>query len=314
LLQEARELAPQLADAPAAVAAAELALSDAAVDEAARLRHIDAALAAYAAPGAQRADAAPLLRATVSWLHANSSADAGQRLARVERSLAVAGERGESTGRQTLLAAQADLLLAGGQRERAFALMQQALQQASDAIGTTLAARTLIDATWADQGAAAALQRLDQTLPRLAAVASGGERFAVDELMRHGMWLAEDAGRSDWQRAHVDALVAAQAKAAELPLWLRALLWWQGAPNMSGSTLRDLEHAHWRGDGQAALRIAAELRQRLPGFALPLHLHHGSQHFIGPRIGERMAALRRRFAERYGLPVREPASHDAAPR
>jgi hypothetical protein len=164
------------------------------------------------------------------------------------------------------------------------------------------AATLKVDAVLALQGPAAALRELDVVLPLLEAAAPQ-QRLDLGSLRRHGMHLAELAGRSDWQRAQVLHLAAPGEQGPRLPWWGRALLWLSQGGASDPPNWLTLEHRHWQGDSAGAARVAAALKQRGSRALLP-----GAENTegLGPLAAARTrlhADARRALALRYGLPV-----------
>jgi hypothetical protein len=111
----------------------------------------------------------------------------------------------------------------------------------------------------------------------------------------------------------VEALAAARGNVlGELSWWTRATLWvmTRGQSARLRETVLDLEEAHWRGDAEAARRIAAALDPGRVG-ALPGQVQRGrGQRFIGPRMAKVLDEERQAVYRTYGLAIDRDAERE----
>ena len=303
LLRQAEDLAARQPDARSAQAQVALWQAQALPDGPPRQQSLLALMARYDDPATAPADKQTLVRAALDWLYAGGHAEPGQRARVIDRALAQAGPPLPPHLGLALRELQVDQWLAEGQADRAS-------QQARDWFDAALkagaadpleqAARLRVDLVLVSQGAAAALHELDGVLAPLEALAAD-RRPDLSRLRRHGMQLAEVAGRSDWQRAQVVHLPTPGDAALPLPWWGRALVWASRGGSGPPPSWLALEHLHWQGDSAGAARVAAALKQRSPA---ALARGAASTDGLGPLAAARtrlQADARRSVALRYGL-------------
>ena len=298
LLRDAAALAPRLPDPLARQVQLALWQAQTQAEPAERLALLDAALARYDEADAGASDPALLFRATARWLDAAPAAPPELRQARLARALALGAAQAEVPEAAELRRQHLDALWAGSDPEAVFAQLQAWQGAATDPLVRLDLAQLTLDATVARRGAAAGLDLLDRLLPALQAE---GElaRSAVGSLRRQGLWLAESAGRSDWQRAQAP-LLEAQAAAPPPGLMLRALLWVSGAPSGRRSSLQEVEQAHWRGDTAAAQAAADRWLAESGRKGLHLPDLSAAGGLAGRRV-QLMQQARRALYARYGL-------------
>ncbi|HSW05636.1 metalloprotease [Aquabacterium sp.] len=304
LLQEAQRLAPTLPDPVAKRAAAAFWQAQMTPDDADRQRQLEAVMGLYDDPAAAAADAGPLASAAIDWLYSTRS-DPAQRAARIDKTLSRLGPHASAQQLQTMRGFKLDQLLAEGDGATALRLAREwhdALLDSPDIDHRVLAAQLVVDTELAAAGAAAALRTLDEVLQPLDSLPAG-RASGVDALRRTGLWLAEAAGRPDWQRQQVQRLAAPPEAGVGLPWWMGPLLWLQSGDRGAPATLTQLEHAHWRGDAAAAQQVAASLRQQRPGFAVRLHSPVAEAGALSAARMTLVTAGRKALCERYGLRV-----------
>ncbi len=304
LLREAETLAAARPDARSAQAQVALWQAQATSDGAARRQQLLALVARYDDPGTAPRDAAPLARAALDWLYDARHAEPALRASVIDRALAPAGPL---LLQMPLREFKVEHLLAQGDGDGALrqaqAWLDAALNTPPQGHDPAEQAATLqIDLVLALQGPAAALREIDTLLPRLAALPPE-RRIGLTSLRRHGMHLAEVAGRSDWQRAQVVQLPAPGDAGVPLPWWGRALVWLsQGGAGAPPNWLT-LEHRHWQGDSAGAAQVAAAMKQR---GSRVLAAGTDNTEGLGPLAAARIrlhAEARRAVALRYGLAV-----------
>lgn len=297
LLRQAEQLAPAQPDAASAQARLALWQARATADGAERRQRLRAVVARYEDAASAPADKLLLLRTTAEWLGEAEGLEPALRAQAIDRAL----EQGAALPayeRLPLLEMKAELQLARGEGEAARRETQAAFDSAlaSPEPGAAVAAAQLrVDVVLALDGPAAALRELDTLLPRLQGP-QPGQAYALAGLRRHGMQLAEVAGRSDWQRAQVRLLPPPPSATDGMPWWLRPLVGRQ-PPGWF-----ELEHRHWQGDAEGAAEVAEAMRQGRNGGAMILPPGGG-----GPLAAARtrvMVDARSAVARRYGLPVR----------
>ncbi len=299
LLRQAGPLAAAQPDAASAQARLALWQARATADDAARLQRLQGLVERYDDVATAPADKLLLLRTTVEWLAEADGLDPAARLRAIERALAQ-GAALPAYERQPLHEMKADLRLAQGEGEVARREAQAAFEAALAAPepGWAIpAARLMVDVALALEGPAAALRQLDALLPRLQALPPEHAQELAG-LRRHGLQLAEVAGRSDWQRAQAPLLPPPRSATDGLPWWLRPLVGRQPPGWL------ELEQRHWQGDADGAADVAAQMRKGRQGGVVSLPPVGG-----GPLAAARsrvLAESRSALARRYGLPVRPP--------
>lgn len=327
LLRQADSLAAAKGAPPARRAQAALWRAQVASAPAERQRLLRAAMAAYDAPAevaggtsaaassaasrtatppATAAQLGPLLRATVQWAQELAAEQPGPVTEQVDNVLALAADNALPQDLAVLQTLKVDLLLAAGQGDQAVALANAVFDRAvprGDPAFLASSARLLVDATLAAKGPEAALKALDIALPLLDVLRSPGQTPA-EPLRRFGLWVAEAAKRSDWQREQVANLAPRSSAVVPVSWKDRAVLWLVTRGQGEPATLLDVERAHWSGNPQAALEAAQQLLARNPRFVVPLGP-------VNPRLGALAVAratatndARRAAYQRYGLAVK----------
>ena len=305
LLADAQALAPALPDPLASKATVAIWMAEAAAEPPVRLQHLRSAMALYDSAQADTADPGPLMRATALWLFQAPGDERQARLARIDRALALGGERPGLPGAETVRAFKLNALLAQGEPTPALGLARAWFEQAlqlGDVVALTATAQLYVDLMLATAGPAPALQLLDQLLAQMESRQSQPAAH-TNGLRRHGMWLAEAAGRTDWQRAQVQRLPIPGPLGADSPLTTRALLWLVSGGQGPSATLIELEHAHWQGDTEGAHRAALRLVQQRPGFAVTLPRGTASPQGLDTARARLLHDTRKAVYERYGLTV-----------
>jgi hypothetical protein len=272
LLREAQALAPRLPDALAKQATVATWLAAVEREPVARLRRLQDVFELYDRPEAAAADPGPLLKATADWLYEAPLDDLPARLARIDKSLAVAATRGAAVDLGTLHEFEVDHTLLQGDDAAALQLARgyfEAARRSGNIAQLLQHSYLLVNATQAAKGSDAALQVLDAAMKQIESGPASQAAYTAG-LRRHGLWLAESAGRPDWQRLQAPQLAARGPGGAGLPLWSRALLWLLPARPPGSQTLADLERAHWSGDTAQARRIAVAILKQRPDFVVRL--------------------------------------------
>lgn len=326
LLRQAEDLAAAPGAPAARQAQAALWRADAEPDQTQRLGHLRRAMAAYegtasaTAPAAASAsspasgaaptpvsaqDMGPLLRATSAWaLEAPADAEPAV-AAQVDRALALAGDAASPQDLVPLQSHKVDLLLAAGQREEALALANAVFDRAVPRGDTALlasSARLLVDTALATGGPDAALKALDTALPLLDIARATGQTPA-EPLRRFGLWVAEAAQRTDWQRAQAAKLAPPPSVATQLSFKDRALLWLLTRGQTEVTTLLDVERAHWLGRPEEARAAAQRLLDRNP--RLVVQLWPGdARSALATAHANASNEVRRAVYRRYGVPVK----------
>lgn len=339
LLREARRLAPTLPDPVGKQARVDMWQARLVADEAERQQLLASVIQRYDDTAAATADPVPLAEAALDWLQAArvdpvsvasaatqvanspaspSAAQSGSpsatpsspppslsRMAVIDKVMARLQGGGHPIPLLQLQEFKLETLLARGDVQPARQLAQQWLAAARGRPGSEAhvgSAQQWSDVLLVTEGPAAALQAVDQALQPLDASAAKQPVPAMDSLRRHGLWLAEAAGRSDWQRQHVQRLVAFPDANAGLPWWVKLLSWNLSGGNAPQVTLPQLERAHWRGDAAEAGKLAATVCRR-PGIAQRLSFDSdGSQPMAAART-QLVNGGRRAICQRYGVPV-----------
>ena len=304
LLQEAQRLAPGLPDPVAKQAMANLWQAQFIADRVARRQLMASVIGRYDDPAAASADPAPLAEAAIEWLYERPG-DAASRMSLIDKVLARLQSRGSVEHLATLQEFKLDHLLAQGDVAGARQLAQQWLAAARTKPGSESHLRTAQH--WADvvlvtEGPAAALQVVDQVLQPLDAQATKEPAYERDALRRNGLWLAEAAGRTEWQRQQVQRLVMPAAADAGVPWWLKLLSWGMAGGKSAPATLPQLENAHWRGDAVEAQKLAADVCRR-PGIAARLSVQTDSAQPMSAAREKLVNTGRRAICERYGVPL-----------
>lgn len=247
----------------------------------------------------------PLLRATSAWaLEAPADAEPAV-AAQVDRALALAGDAASPQDLVPLQSHKVDLLLAAGQREEALALANAVFDRAVPRGDTALlasSARLLVDTALATGGPDAALKALDTALPLLDIARATGQTPA-EPLRRFGLWVAEAAQRTDWQRAQAAKLAPPPSVATQLSFKDRALLWLLTRGQTEVTTLLDVERAHWLGRPEEARAAAQRLLDRNP--RLVVQLWPGdARSALATAHANASNEVRRAVYRRYGVPVK----------
>jgi hypothetical protein len=240
------------------------------------------------------------------WLHAQPGDDRRQQMARADRALAYSGSRPGLAGAETVRAFKLDDLLDQGQGERAMQLARDWFDMAlahEDSAALPWTAQLVIDAMLATRGPAPALQLLEQLLLQIEARPTPMHIHTAG-LRRHGLWLAEAVGRSDWQREQAARLPDPRALGNESSWTTRALLWLVTRGQAERATLADVERAHWLGDAEGARRAAQELLKQRPGFVVVLPRRPDSLQALHAARDGLLHDTRKAVYERYGLPVK----------
>lgn len=304
LLQEAQRLAPTLPDPVAKQARAALWQAQVLADRVERRQLLAGVIQRYDDAAAAEADPAPLAEAAIEWLY-DRPADAASRLAVIDKVMARLQATGSVERLPQLQEFKLDHLLAQGDANAARQLAQQWLAAASSKPGSETHLQTARQ--WAEvllltEGPAAALQAVDEVLQALDARATGPAAYELDSLRRSGLWLAEAAGRTDWQRRQVQHLQTPVDPQAALPWWIRLLSWGVNGGRQAPATLPQLEHAHWRGDVAEAGKLAEAVCRR-PGIAARLSSEADDAQPLSAARHKLVNNGRRAMCERYGAAV-----------
>lgn len=315
LLDDARQLAGEVNGTPARRAQAALWRATAERDDALRVAALREALVALDDPAV--ADRAPALfvEAAARWVQEAAPGAVPEPLAVAERALATADAAGSGEAlpmhlralRETAL----DAMIRSGRGaealERARAWHEAQLRR-RDPAGAAASGAGWVDAALASTAPAAALQVVDTVLTQLEALQPPPDGYELDALRRQGLWLAEAAGRADWQRAQVARLAPPDAMPAATSWGQRAAMWLLAGGPRRPPTLLDVERAHFAGDEPAAREAAQALLRSRPGFAVPLPPPGPAEHPIAAARQRLVAEGRRALCVRYGLPLRDPGT------
>ncbi|MGB0128106.1 MAG: hypothetical protein WBP72_10735, partial [Rhodocyclaceae bacterium] len=306
LLDDAQALVSALPDPLAKQAALAIWKAQAAAEISVRLDHLRSAMALYDTVQSGPADPGPIMRATAMWLQEATDEDRGTRAARVDKALALGSGQPGLIGAETVRAFKLDDLLRRGSPELALELARQWFEDAlesGDGSALPAAAQSYVDLTLGTNGPAPALDLLDRVLDRIESSPAGPVTY-MDGLRRHGMWLAEAAGRPDWQQAQAKRLHAGGPLGADPSLVSRALFWVMSGGRGPAATLSDVDLAHWQGDSAGARRAAQRLLQQRPDFVVTVSIGNEAlpkpDEFRLKIVGE----TRKAVYERYGLTVR----------
>lgn len=305
LLADAQALAAAQADATAAQAAVAVWRARAAAETLVRLQYLQSAMALYDAAQLGALNPAPLMQATSMWLHLSPDGDMQARREHIDKALSMGGTRPGLAGAETVRAYKLDDLLAQGQVASAQRLARDWFELALERDPSNLSSSALlaVDVTLVAEGPASALQLLAEFLAQIESRTTPAEAYTAG-LRRHGLWLAEAAGRADWQREQVQRLVAPGVLGADSSFTTRALLWLMTRGQGAGATLADVERAHWQGDVEAAQRAARQMLQQRPDYVVMLPRAHDSLQGLQAVRVNLVQTARKAVYERYGLRVK----------
>lgn len=306
LLDDAAALAPTLPDPLAKQATVAIWKAGVSQETAARVDHLRSALALYDAAQGGPAAPGPLMLATAMWLQEGPPEDRSIRATRIDKALSLGNGHTGLSGAETVRTYKLDDLLNQGNPQLASGLsrgwFESALQQ-GDGLALVSAAQSCVDLALGTEGPGPALDLLDRLLAQIESQPTQPAAYTVS-LRRHGMWLAEAAGRREWQQAQAPRLSAENPLGAEPSLLARAMFWVMSGGHGPGATLNDVDLAHWRGDGEEARRAAQRLLEKRPDFAVPLWPVPETLPNPETYRLKMLRDTRKAVYERYGLPVK----------
>lgn len=306
LLDDAAALAPTLPDPLAKQATVAIWKAGVSQETAARLDHLRSALALYDAAEGGPADPGPLMLATAMWLQEGPPEDRSIRATLIDKALSLGNGHTGLGGAETVRTYKLDDLLNQGNPQLASGLsrgwFESALQQ-GDGLALVSAAQSCVDLALGTEGPGPALDLLDRLLAQIESQPTQPAAYTVS-LRRHGMWLAEAAGRREWQQAQAPRLSAENPMGAEPSLLASAMFWVMSGGHGPGATLNDVDLAHWRGDGEEARHAAQRLLEQRPDFAVPLWPVPETLPKPETYRLKMLRDTRKAVYERYGLPVK----------